>query len=260
MDFTGPIPLTLSANSRPLAKLATFIGHHDCRVYFGEAYIDIGAGSLMCVERVRSVPAGAKGFLGSVGRFCEFNESADVLVGGDHDNANPVNISFGGVPILREELRGIGLAAPASLNIGSGVIVSARAVVRGGVKVGDGAVIGAGAVVIRDVYPMAIVAGVPAKEISRRPEFAPWWDFAPHYLFGNLHRLNDLARVKTGHEWRKPRPRFVIQVRGADYHLAGFADGEAIRPFSEAPESVRHYLRNALAPGGQPYWAPDCWA
>lgn len=43
------------------------------------------------------------------------------------------------------------------------VWIGANAVILGGVRIGKGAVVGAGAVVTKDVPPMAIVAGVPAK-------------------------------------------------------------------------------------------------
>lgn len=54
--------------------------------------------------------------------------------------------------------------------IGEDVIVYAGAVVCGPISVGNGAVIGANSVVIRDVPPRAVVAGVPAKIIRYREE------------------------------------------------------------------------------------------
>lgn len=46
--------------------------------------------------------------------------------------------------------------------------IGARAIILPGVKIGKGAVVASGAVVTRDVPPMAIVAGIPAKEIGKR--------------------------------------------------------------------------------------------
>jgi acetyltransferase-like isoleucine patch superfamily enzyme len=47
--------------------------------------------------------------------------------------------------------------------------VGTRATVLAGVTIGRGAVVAAGAVVTRDVEPLAIVAGVPARRIGTRP-------------------------------------------------------------------------------------------
>ncbi|NVO27993.1 acyltransferase [Donghicola sp. C2-DW-16] len=52
--------------------------------------------------------------------------------------------------------------------IGNDVWLGARAMVMPGVTIGDGAIIGAGSVVTRDIPPMTIAAGVPAKVISQR--------------------------------------------------------------------------------------------
>ena len=52
--------------------------------------------------------------------------------------------------------------------IGRDVWIGANAVILGGVTIGNGAVVGAGAVVTNDVAPGAIVAGVPAREKSKR--------------------------------------------------------------------------------------------
>ncbi|MCY0870579.1 MAG: DapH/DapD/GlmU-related protein [Firmicutes bacterium] len=49
--------------------------------------------------------------------------------------------------------------------------LGARTVVLDGVTIGRGCVIGAGSVVTKDVGPMSIVVGVPAKPIGRRGTF-----------------------------------------------------------------------------------------
>lgn len=47
-----------------------------------------------------------------------------------------------------------------------GVWIGANATILGGVTIGEGAIVAAGAVVVRDVAPNTIVAGVPAKKIK----------------------------------------------------------------------------------------------
>lgn len=48
------------------------------------------------------------------------------------------------------------------------VFIGPNAIILPGVKLGRGAVVGAGAVVTKDVAPMSVVGGVPAKEIGTR--------------------------------------------------------------------------------------------
>jgi len=61
-----------------------------------------------------------------------------------------------------------GATITGSVSIGSGVFVGAGATLLPGISVGARATIGAGAVVVDDVAPGAVVAGVPAREISQR--------------------------------------------------------------------------------------------
>ncbi|HTE06490.1 MAG TPA: acyltransferase, partial [Planctomycetota bacterium] len=56
---------------------------------------------------------------------------------------------------------------PAPIVIEDDVWIAVRATVLKGVRIGAGAVVAAGAVVVRDVAPRTLVAGVPAREVAR---------------------------------------------------------------------------------------------
>ncbi|MBP7768631.1 acyltransferase [Candidatus Woesebacteria bacterium] len=48
------------------------------------------------------------------------------------------------------------------------VFIGPRAIILPGVHIGRGAIVAAGAVVTKDVAPLSVVAGIPAKEIAQR--------------------------------------------------------------------------------------------
>lgn len=76
--------------------------------------------------------------------------------------------------------------------IGNDVWIGRRAIIRGGVTIGDGAIIGANSVVVKDVPPYAIIGGTPAKLIRYRFSTSiierllqlKWWEFPSWQLSG----------------------------------------------------------------------------
>ena len=62
-----------------------------------------------------------------------------------------------------------GVVEPASAQpvvIEDDVLIGANAVILEGIRVGKGAVVAAGSIVVNDVAPYTVVAGVPAKKIK----------------------------------------------------------------------------------------------
>lgn len=91
----------------------------------------------------------------TIGKFCAIGPNV-LMRTSDHKFDNP-----------NANIRGQG-HNPASICIGDGVWIGANAVILGGTHIGNGAVVGAGAVVTKDVPPMAVVVGVPAKILRYR--------------------------------------------------------------------------------------------
>lgn len=98
----------------------------------------------------------------SIGKFCMF--AADVtLVNGGHDK-NSLEPYSG------------------SLVIGNGCWIGNGARIVGPLVIGDNAIVGAGSLVIRDVPPGSIVAGVPAKVIGKRELQEKVWHLGGEYF------------------------------------------------------------------------------
>ena len=70
----------------------------------------------------------------------------------------------------------------APVRIEDHAFIGAKAMILPGVTIGRGAVVGAGAVVTRDVAPLQVVVGVPARPISeRRSELRYRLDYQPAF-------------------------------------------------------------------------------
>ena len=108
-----------------------------------------------------------------VGRGTEFDVMQRVFVGA-HTVIAPrcfiTDHNHGTLPGLRIDQQP---CAAAPVMIGADVWLGAGVVVLPGVTIGDGAVVGANAVVTRDVAPMTVVAGAPARLLRTRSEERP---------------------------------------------------------------------------------------
>lgn len=105
-----------------------------------------------------------------VGQFCSI--ATDVNIGLAEHTIDYLSTS----PIFTEKINGTGyswvkqnLINPTPRTyIGNDVWIGYRALIKSGIKIGNGAIVGAGAVVTKNIPPYAIVAGVPAKIIRYR--------------------------------------------------------------------------------------------
>ena len=80
-----------------------------------------------------------------------------VVAGGNH------NYDDSDTPIIRQ-----GTTSRGGITIGDGAWLGARVTVLDGASVGEGAIVGAHALVTRDVPPMSIAHGIPAKVVRER--------------------------------------------------------------------------------------------
>lgn len=100
----------------------------------------------------------------SIGRYCSFGPELFV---GDLPRHPMCGISTHPVFYIKSKqydyVDATRFESYADTIIGSDVFVGARCLILPGVKIGHGAVIAAGSVVLRDVEPYSVVAGVPAE-------------------------------------------------------------------------------------------------
>ena len=128
-----------------------------------------------------------------IGKFCSIADHCHIGMG--THNIDQISTS----PIFTQKVNGtkarwvdenVNDSPLLKVNIGNDVWVGSRAMILGGVSVGDGAVIAAGAVVTKDVPAYAIVGGVPAKIIKYRfsKELimqlieSKWWNYSEAVL------------------------------------------------------------------------------
>lgn len=129
------------------------------------AEVAIYEGAWLATEQGGAISIGDHTYLGQdvhlhavdpiiIGERC-FIVDGVYIGSGDHDREHRASVVSSG-----------------PVTIGADVFVGQRAIILGGVTIGDGATIGAGSVVTKDVPAGAIVAGVPARILKQSPDLS----------------------------------------------------------------------------------------
>lgn len=146
--------------------------HHIRRFFYRLSGVTIGSGSTIhMMARMydpRHIRIGKDTIIGEKatldGRKQLKNSKGGLEIGDHVDIASEVMIWTSEHDIQDPSMAAI----EEKVTIGDYVFIGPRAIILPGVTIGKGAVIAAGAVVTKDVDELSIVAGVPAKEISKR--------------------------------------------------------------------------------------------
>lgn len=148
-----------------------------------------------------------------VGRFCSIGHKVTVLTGTHpshkYVSTNPAFFSLGlqnGTTFVKEQKFKEKIFADEEHQygaiIGNDVWIGYNATIMGGVTIGDGAIVASGALVNSDVEPYTIVAGQPAKVISKRftDEQAAWlmkfkwWDKPLEWIKEHADEFDDIEK------------------------------------------------------------------
>lgn len=152
--------------------VAEIPSHHIRRFFYRLSGMQIGAGSTIHMRaRVydpRNIVIGEDTIIGERatldGRRQLKGSKGGLSIGSHVDIASEVMIWTSEHDLTDPQLKAI----EEPVTIADYVFIGPRAIILPGVTIGKGAVVAAGAVVTKDVSSGSIVAGVPAKEISKR--------------------------------------------------------------------------------------------
>lgn len=107
------------------------------------------------------------GFDAVIGDRCQIMD--DTHISGGTVIGDRCFISVGVIVVNDDRPRGYQWKGVTPVEIGNDVVIGAGALIRPGLRIGDGATIAMGAIVTRDVAPGAMVKGLPARAIDAAP-------------------------------------------------------------------------------------------
>ena len=121
-----------------------------------------------------------------IGNFCSIGGRCGIG-GGIHPTqmVSTSSVFLQGKNILHKHFASLPYAPSEHVIIENDVWIGESVFIKSGIKIGTGAIIGAHAVVVHDVEPYSVVAGVPARMIRKRFDDETvrllldlkWWDW-----------------------------------------------------------------------------------
>ena len=210
-----------------------------------------------------------------VGDFCEMAAGCQILLGGEHRNDLVFNNALAHFPLVKHYCKEAGNPYKATFSrgpvcIGHNVVISQRALIRSGIRIGNGAVIGADASVLHDVPDFAIVVGSPATILRKRFDDETiaallelrWWDWSLAFFLRHFPMLYEVPPAELAEHARtldisydKQAEEYVVLTAKKDgqyscYQCEGVERNGVFTPLAELPESARDYLLQTKAPTG----------
>jgi acetyltransferase-like isoleucine patch superfamily enzyme len=134
-----------------------------------------------------------------IGAFCSI--ANHVIIGGGQHPIDWVSMSpvfYEGRDSVKAKFAEHERDAHRRTIIGNDVWIGSRAIIKQGVKIGNGAVIGMGSIVTKDVPPYCVVGGNPARLIKKRFQDSliekllesKWWELSDERLMELGHLIN----------------------------------------------------------------------
>ena len=245
----------------PRAILKFLLGDCDIELVAQEKTIgEVGAGSVSTLGKFREISVDSCRF--SVGRFCQFNGSSIVVMGGEHRTSDHLNNTFSDNPFIKLELNKLNnsnsaVSSKGHCVVGNGVILGTNAIVISGARIGDGCIVGAAAVCVKEYAPYSVLGGVPASVLYTRPQSArdkpgvsPYWDLKQSAIYnvasGNGNK-NDARSL------RRSPAKVVLEVEIADGKIKnGVVKGLRIKteffPLAKCSKAVQMVFRQLENP------------
>lgn len=177
--------------------------HSKSRIYPGSRILLSNIGAFTYISYNSSI------INSSIGRFCSIASGVNIGLAThrlDGVSTSPVFYSPNNALKISWSYKSFFDDSHKPVIIGNDVWIGTKAVIMGGVKIGDGAVIGACAVVTKDIPPYAICVGIPAKIVRYRfnpydiafLECIKWWELPEHILKQYIEQFNtnDISFLK----------------------------------------------------------------
>lgn len=248
-------------------KFNLLIAPYASLIRVGNAVIEIGRGSFSVVSQmtlyrpeILEVPT----LVASIGSYCEFNPSCNLVIGGEHLVGERFINTFSDSFQIRELISEKSLIAPQSkgaIQIGNNVVLSAGAVVLSGSSIGNNVLVAAGALINGNFESNQVIGGVPAKKIKEivAPKIE-WWNLSeqciPDYIQNktvdnptpnktrHLRLVFDGIQNKEGKVGKMDlvglhiKEQFIPISELAKHHLSYFSDSNNDDPYMTVSDEV----------------------